>query len=137
MTEAQENKVQYEMTFLTTEETPDALINLFSASGVESPVVKSLEKVSLSYPIAKQKYAYLGKANFQADKTLLPAFNRVLELDSRVLRHMIVRYEDQQAKESSLRSKKDARPPLKTEVKLSEETLSNEALEKKIEEISS
>ncbi len=47
-------------------------------------------KRTLSYPIRKRDTGYYVVANFAADATVLPEFERAIKLDEGVIRHLVV-----------------------------------------------
>ena len=58
--------------------------------GAEDPKVNHWGKRTLSYPIKKRDTGYYVVANFDAEATALPEFERALKLDDGVIRHLIV-----------------------------------------------
>ena len=76
------------------EETINQKLTQFHAmvqvAGAEAPKVNHWGKRTLSYPIRKRDTGYYVVANFDADGTALPEFERALKLDDGVIRHLIV-----------------------------------------------
>ena len=56
----------------------------------EAPRLNHWGKRSLAYPIKKREMGYYVVANFQADTTALPEFERAVKLDESVLRFLVV-----------------------------------------------
>jgi small subunit ribosomal protein S6 len=56
----------------------------------DAPQVNHWGKRTLSYPIKKRDTGYYVVANFAAEGTALPEFERALKLDDGVLRYLIV-----------------------------------------------
>ena len=132
----------YEITYLLKDEADlrllQACLAKFHASHVEDV---SLTKVRLEYLIEKTSQAFLGVSTFWIDSSVLAEFSRDLRLIPEVLRFLITRPALRRSREGS---KGGERRPFsqRREVRgvVSESRgggaeLTNEALEKKIEEI--
>ena len=63
---------------------------LVAQSGGEPPRLNHWGKRTLAYPIRKRETGYYVVANFQAEATQLPEFERAIRLDEGVLRHLVV-----------------------------------------------
>lgn len=131
MTENQEiKKREYEIAFLLKVENPSiisqSLVNKGFAILSEEPLVK----IRLSYPIKKEKYAYFGYFCFEGDSRTIENLRTDLKLNPEILRYLIITppFEKKSIKKST--PFKPIEFPLPTEP-----ILTNEALEKKIEEI--
>ena len=76
------------------EETINQKLSQFHAMvqlpGAEPPKVNHWGKRTLSYAIKKRDTGYYVVANFDAEGTALPEFERALKLDDAVIRHLIV-----------------------------------------------
>jgi small subunit ribosomal protein S6 len=64
--------------------------SLVKAEGAEAPRLNHWGKRTLAYPIKKREMGYYVVANFQADTTALPEFERAIKLDEGVLRFLVV-----------------------------------------------
>jgi small subunit ribosomal protein S6 len=63
---------------------------LVKSTDSEAPRINHWGKRSLAYPIKKREMGYYVVANFQADPTSLPEFERAIKLDDGVLRFLVV-----------------------------------------------
>lgn len=63
---------------------------LIATEGADAPVLNHWGKRTLAYPIKKRDTGYYVVANFDADPTLLPEYERALKLDEAVLRFLVV-----------------------------------------------
>ena len=63
---------------------------LVQPAGAEAPQLNHWGKRTLAYPIRKRDTGYYVVANFVAEGTALPEFERAIKLDDGVLRHLIV-----------------------------------------------
>lgn len=130
---------RYELGFLVKTEEDAALIKKILAKNKaeiseEGPVVK----VNLAYPIKKASQAFFGYFRWSAAAEILADIEKELKLASQVLRYLLIKSPRvlAPAKRVSFGSrsfvrKRETEPARKTP----EAGLSNEALEKKIEEI--
>lgn len=93
-----ENKREYEMSFLLTPEIAEdkldfetaELKKMISESGGEATQISSLEKKRLAYPVKKQNQAYLGVVYFNIDSDGLDKMKSVLALNTKLLRFIIL-----------------------------------------------
>jgi len=135
-------KENYEVAFLTKEEGGDALIKKFLQKyGAVVEREKSAQKMKLSFPIKKENFAFLGTVVFSADSETVKGLVTDLNLEGGILRYFL-----RKAKKPSLENRSergDSAPKERKsflrfgrdEKKGPEQALTNEALEKKIEEI--
>ena len=63
---------------------------LVEIPGGEAPKLNHWGKRTLAYPILKRDTGYYVIANFDAEPTALPEFERAIKLDEAVIRHLIV-----------------------------------------------
>ncbi len=128
---------EYEISFLAKDETGrDTVLNLLRQEGggvlMEGPV----EKIALAYDIEKNSSAYFGYMHFRLTPDKLPALQRDLGTKSGVFRFLIVTPPFAKTKPRSMGRPKAAVAPGPVPTRSPEPLpLSNEALEKKIEEI--
>ncbi|OGG40684.1 hypothetical protein A3A21_00360 [Candidatus Jorgensenbacteria bacterium RIFCSPLOWO2_01_FULL_45_25b] len=132
----------YEITYLLKDEADlplfHACFTKFHASHLEDA---SLTKVRLEYMIKKASQGFLGVSTFRIDPSALADFSRDLRLISEVLRFIILKPTLRSIRVA--RKEGERRPPSqRREVKVAAPEfrgggaeLTNEALEKKIEEI--
>ncbi len=139
MTE-QTDKKQYEMSFLLQEEGGLSTVTKFVKDlGGEIALEGSIQKIALSYPIKKETNAFFGFLHFSMDPAEIAHLTHEMETKPGILRHLIItppfkkmetrpRMETPRvAERASIERKPEPVRPL--------ETLTNEDLEKKIEEI--
>lgn len=138
--EASDDKKQYEIAFILKTEDAYAVKQALNNRGFsvlnESPV----NKLRLAYPIKKELQAYWGYFAFNADPAGIKELSDDLKLRPEILRFLIVSLPKKASrqKETQLSSKFSAvRPSEKVEKPVYDKhaILSNEALEKKLEEI--
>ncbi|MEO8450294.1 MAG: 30S ribosomal protein S6 [Gemmatimonadota bacterium] len=63
---------------------------LVEIPGGEPPKLNHWGKRTLAYPIRKRDTGYYVIANFDAEPTALPEFERAIKLDEGVIRHLVV-----------------------------------------------
>lgn len=99
----------------------------------ESPV----KKIALAYKIKKEVSAYFGFAHFTGNPTEIKSLDHNLTSNQQILRFLIITPPFSTTKPVSQKPRpiKSVRPKTETEEKPITAPLSNEALEKKIEEI--
>lgn len=138
---------QYEISLLLrSEEDYQNTVDLIGKSGAVVIYAKPAAKIKLAYPIKKEISAYFGFAVFTAQPEQLAAMNKALGLRQELLRYMILT-------PPVMKEEKGERPPRFSKTKpqpfeSAEKTiglaqpkqeppdvLSNEFLEKKLEEI--
>jgi small subunit ribosomal protein S6 len=77
-----------------TEETITAKLNhfhsLIQAEGAPAPQLNHWGRRTLSYAIKKRDVGYYVVANFEAETSALPEFERAIRLDEGVIRHLVV-----------------------------------------------
>jgi len=96
-------EIVYVMDASLEREAVDAKLDAFhSALGGEVTALDHWGVRQLAYPIAKAQTAYYAVAQFSADPTALPEFERLVKLDEEVLRHLIVLNKGQSTSGASL-----------------------------------
>lgn len=140
----QESKKQYEIAFLLkSQEDESDLAELLKQFSVEVSYKSPLNEIRLAYPIKKRQQAYFGFLQFNSLPEKVEKLNQALNLSPLVLRTLVVLAGSPAAKSERGRvSRADFRshaPKLSEEIAPQPATrggaLSNEALEKKLEEI--
>lgn len=139
--ETNESK-EYEISFLTREESETAeLRSLIGSKGAEITFEGTVRKIALAYPIKRSLEAFFGFFHVRSSPDQVRAVDEALRMHPAVLRHLIitppfVRLKpkgpsvprlSREAPRRAVRGETTARPAVSP--------LSNEALEKKIEEI--
>ncbi len=113
---------------------PQSLTNRGFAILTENP----LEKVQLAYPIKKENYAYFSFAHFEGDPAAISDLKNDLKLNPEVLRYLIITppFIKKPVWKRPIPVAKSQLQQEETKFTLpAESILTNEALEKKIEEI--
>jgi ribosomal protein S6 len=109
-----------------------------NAGVVISQSQPSLVKIKLAYPIKKNNYAFLGSWRFNVHDAALQKFVSDLKFSGDVLRFMVTKImggvSPQKSKVSSV-SSQDRLVKKRQKKASTESVLTNEAIEKKIEEI--
>ncbi len=93
-----ENKKEYEMSYLLTADIPEDKIdsevaelkNIITENGGIITHTTSLEKKRLAYLVKKQNYAYFGVVWFEIDGEGLDKIKKVLALNKKILRYLIL-----------------------------------------------
>jgi small subunit ribosomal protein S6 len=88
----------YEVVYIFDPELDEAAITaklsqfhaLVQADGAEAPAVNHWGRRTLAYPIKRRDTGYYVVANFDAETSSLPEFERAIKLDDGVLRHLVV-----------------------------------------------
>jgi ribosomal protein S6 len=133
-------KKEYVASFLTLEESGARARALVEKSGGEVTHVPEFAKVRLAYPIKKQQFAFSGNIFFNATGNPSQKISAGLKFEPEILRVMVlikppVIEEKRQDPEEVARAKARRRGGEKGAPRKFHTELSNEALEKKIEEI--
>ncbi len=131
----------YELTALMKGEDPAVLKNVLQKSGVSLVEEKPVLKMQLSYPIAKEHFAFQSVLCFTGPEEALLSIRNDLNLNQEVLRHVVRVVYPGRKEETRGGFERGNRERMKFgaghEVREGRkpEILTNEALEKKIEEI--
>lgn len=135
MTENQEiKKKKYEIAFLSKTEESSPILQSLTNRGLVILSENPLTKIRLAYPIKKENFAYFGYVHFEGDPAAIKNLRADLKLNPEVLRYLVITrpFGEKEVKKSE--PAESAEP--KEKLSLSPESvLTNEALEKKIEEI--
>lgn len=148
-TENQEiKKRKYELALVLKTENTSAVSQLLLNGGFVILTENPLEKVQLAYPIKKESYAYFGYFHFEGKPAAIKNLRTDLKLNPEVLRYLIIT--PPFVKKPAWRKSEPAKLPEETKFNPptdrqayfadrqsppAESVLTNEALEKKIEEI--
>jgi len=134
-----ENGTHFEVSYLERSEGASGLKAAIERHRGRVIAEKPLEKVRLSYPIKKQSYAFLGCVEFTMEPAELAEFQAELRLSGEMLRMLLHRAEHPDVGSARETPKPAAaprvQPPRPVRQKEEPTLLTNEALEKKIEEI--
>jgi ribosomal protein S6 len=128
-------KKEYELAFLVrTEKEIEKILEIISGSGAEIVFHGPGEKISLSYPIKKETSAHFGYLHFALAPQKITSLTKELRMSPTLLRFLIVSPPFEGIKTKTTQKIKKMPQPA-TERKIEPLPLSNEALERKIEEI--
>jgi len=129
----------YEISFILREENIAPVRSVFSKRGVEFPDGVELRKVRLAYPINKNEYGFFGDFEFTTSPEELEKVFADLKLEEGIFRYMVTKTSEKKSrnKEPRKTAESTVNPSKKSEDSKSrpEPVLTNEELEKKIEEI--
>lgn len=126
------NKKEYELSFLSkTEEGSREVLETIKSQGGEVSFESPVNKISLAYKIEKESSAFFGYVFFSAQTDAIKHIDEALRLKGNILRFLIITPPFEKNKPKAAISPK-SRPQKPAEAN---QPLSNEALEKKIEEI--
>lgn len=131
------NPKDYEIVFYAKAESYAPVRDAVTASGGTIVEERPFEKVRLEYPVRKETYAFSGCARVGLLPATVADVSRALSLSSGVLRHMITIAETPAApaEEGEKKPQGGKRPLAPRAVPKEPPILTNEALERKIEEI--
>ncbi len=125
-------KKEYEIAFLVRDEVAvEDLVRLLSQHQAEIKSEAPLRRIALAYKIKKESAAYFGVYQFEAQAEQVKALEHDLRISSSVIRALIVKHPSKAPGERP----RTGHPRPASEKKAAAPALSNEALEKKIEEI--
>lgn len=125
-----QEKRDYEISFLlVAAENESEIFDVLNKQQAEITQKSQISSLKLAYPIKKQNSAFFGFYQFRATPEDIEKINAALKLKPAVLRFLVIK----NPATAQLVSKKTTVPP-KSEIQESK-ILSNELLEKKLEEI--
>ena len=133
-------KKRYELSFLVvSEEASREVLRLAGQHGIEITAESQLKKINLAYKIRQCTQAYFGFLALFSSPEDIKALERDLKTTSSILRSMVISLPAKREVEAGAAAvretyKPPTRRPARMPVKRAQ-ALSNEALEKKIEEI--
>ncbi|MCL4405284.1 MAG: 30S ribosomal protein S6 [Patescibacteria group bacterium] len=125
----------YEISFLLKSEVDAAvLVKKLSDLGAEISKEGPIEHINLAYPIKRETSAYFGYMNFNAEPGVVKSINDALELETKILRFLIITPPIEKMvprRNDYYRQAEQTTEAAKAKV----EPLSNAELEEKLEEI--
>ncbi len=136
MADQKESKL-YEVGFLIkAEEAAQSVLGLLKQHGAEIASEGALKKLTLAYPIKKTVAGFFGYIQFRLSPDSINALQHDMRMNPSVLRCIFVMATVLRPDDSRSGAPRMRRPrPAMSEQPKKPETLSNEAIEKKIEEI--
>jgi len=140
-----EETKNYELAFLFGSEGDyNEVIKTIRANHIEIKAESQPLKTKLAYPIKKENFAYFGNLYFSADTQAVEALNKILRGNPKILRFFIFIkpvIKEIEVKKTERLSRRISEPEnvrervLRPTVSEKTTSLSNEALEKRLEEI--
>ena len=131
---------KYQLDFHLLNEDFSPVATLLAKHGAVTESVSSLRTIRLAYPVKKQQYAFFGTAVISVKSESLKALDRELVLSEAVLRFSLVkpdRPENERKPRAPKPEKVVVQDSLPTRIRpFDESTISNEALESRLKEIS-
>lgn len=138
----QEIPLNYELTFLVKEENSSFLKEELAKIGANLLNERQLQKIKLAYPIKKEAYGFLGAVVFTLSPAAVAGLEAALKLRPQILRYSLshaIMNADKTVPEVGAYNKirEERKRPIfvREPVKNFEPVLTNEALEKKIDEL--
>ncbi len=139
-------KESYEVAFWTKDENDGSVKKVISKHGGEIIKEKPVQKMRLAYPIKKENFAFFGNIIFRMAPDKVIGFKTDANLEEGVLRYFFRRAKKNRTDGGSAREENQAAGSFREKTrsflgfrsepkKGTEQVLTNEALEKKIEEI--
>ncbi len=139
-------KNNYEIAFWVKEENDSPVKKLLAKHGGEIVKEKPIQKMRLAYPIKKENFAFFGNAIFSMAPGAVSDFKNELNLTAEILRYFFRKAQRRRASEEAQRESGPNQGPVRERgrsffgfrsetKKTADQVLTNEALEKKIEEI--
>jgi ribosomal protein S6 len=131
-------KKEYLVAFIVSEEDASSVSAIVEKHGGEITVREELAKVRLAYPIQKQQFAFSGSFIVSGSSELPAKISADIKFEPRIVRLMVTKKPDFPEARPALNPHDAARARMRrrdTGTKRPATGLSNEALERKIEEI--
>ncbi len=140
MQENEHPQETYELSFIVKGEDTNKVKTITEKNGGKIIREKPLERVQFAYPIKKQRVGGIGTYDVIMERGGMEKINNDLRLEEDVLRFMITKKKVEkpgEKEEGEARRKRAPSPEVGTEKKVlnTDASLTNEALEKTIEEI--
>lgn len=135
-----EEKKYYELAYLINDpKNLEEIKNLLNKLEVEIFNEGEVKKINLAYPVKKQTQAYFGYLNFSTEPSKILEIDKQLKFFNFLLRFLIMKmnkyYLKTILKDKVKEEKEDSKKVEEKILEAESNILSNEALEKKIEEI--
>ncbi len=125
----------YELNVITKEENLAPAREVLSARGLQILSEEPPKKIHLFYPIKKERYGFFGILKFEGQAEAVAALTADLNLKENILRFMIAKTKEAKEGERTPMKRIAREPVPRAAPKPAEAALTNEELEKKIEEI--
>lgn len=136
MTDINEEKKRYDLTVLLKEEAEKQVLEALGKYGAEGiKQVYELQKIRLAYPIKKIAHAFMIAFQFDMPPAKLANLKKDLKMNQGIIRHLLIVHKDDQGEDEKVRSTRRKTPDRSATSLLKDTLVTNEALEKQIEEI--
>jgi small subunit ribosomal protein S6 len=129
------DKKEYELGYLLKEEKNAEILDAVRTLGGDITLEGPVNRTKLAYEIQKESEAYFGFVQFMMEPTKAKELEAILGLNKNVMRSLIMTPPPMKEKKRPEGSEAPKPAAPVREAKAQPTTLSNEALEKKIEEI--
>ena len=132
-----ELKNRYELSFVTQSEDAASVKALLAKINAQIVNERPISKIQLAYKIAKQGYGFMGTTEFLADAESAVTLRKDIQLEKDILRGIVIKLKEPKISEPGTEEKTAGKGPTGPQRlrNMFGGVLSNEALEKKIEEI--
>lgn len=132
-----ELKNRYELSFVTQSEDAASVKALLAKNNAQIVNDRPISKIQLAYKIAKQGYGFMGTSEFLADAESAVALRKDIQLEKDILRGIVIKLKEPKVSETGTEERMVGKGPTAPQRlrNMFGGALSNEALEKKIEEI--
>ena len=135
----EEEKKEYELAFILKTEDVNLIAKALKINDFSIVKESSLNKVRLAYPIKKENQGFFASYMISGESAKIKDLTKELELNKEVLRFLILTPVKSRVVRAKKTAMEDRTPDKTTETEKSSynsgKMLSNEALEKKLEEI--
>ncbi len=135
--ETNEPKTQYELSSVTLSEDAASVKALLAKHNAQVLNERPVMKIQLAYKINKEGFGFMSTIDFLAETSAVVGLKQDLELDKDVIRAIVVKKQKEPKRREGRSEKEEAKTPTGPQKLRSMlgSMLTNEALEKKIEEI--
>lgn len=124
----------YEISFLSEDPSlADEILSILNKFQAEIILDKKPEKINLAYPIKHKNQAFFGFFDFRLLPEKILEIDKILRQNKNILRFMII--VDPAIKDDKQKEKNKNQTSVISKMKINSTQLTNQALEKKIEEI--
>lgn len=134
--ELEQEKKEYEVAFLlNSPENETEIIEILSGNQIESLNKSQVSEIKLAYPIKKRTSAFFGFCQFRALPENVKKISEDLKLKPNVLRFLVLNQLTKVLPSKPTHFTKPSKPTEPEAIQPKTEALTNELLEKKLEEI--
>lgn len=131
------NKNKYDLTVMLPEEDTSFVEDVLNSEGAED-IEKKVTKVNFAYEISDKEQGYMAVFKFAMNPDSTKIIDKKFRTEPSILRYLLLRDTLTSKEESKSKTSKESKSSSdKKSKKKSDDMLTNEAIEKKIEEITS